>query len=342
MRKGRSHRKRKTRPSISPKSLAALGSSGKREAAPARTAPAPVAAAPKETREEPREPEVPKTPEVTARKEGPSSDSAVVVARSAEPAAAEAGEGEEESVPPVGDLAVAEKFFSEGDLGAHLAANEKEDLDDVLDEIALEKLKRKTAPHVVRRRARFVRIVTWIAGGAAALCVVAIVRTLLTPSAAFDASARAAVVASDPIPTAEPAARVATASEPAPAEPAPASEEPKEKEESAKVEASQTEAPKEEAASEPSPAPAEQASSAVDAVAEKVTARKALERGRLSEAIEAGERSVAADPTDGEAWLILGAAYQERGKMADARRCYMACLKEGKRGPKGECAAMLQ
>ena len=74
---------------------------------------------------------------------------------------------------------------------------------------------------------------------------------------------------------------------------------------------------------------------------EKVDARRNLERGKLVEAIEAGERSVALDPQDGEAWLLLGAAYQEKGKNAEARRCYKACLSEGKRGPLGECRAML-
>jgi Flp pilus assembly protein TadD len=67
----------------------------------------------------------------------------------------------------------------------------------------------------------------------------------------------------------------------------------------------------------------------------------ALERGRVAVAIAAGERSVALDPGDGEAWLILGAAYQQKGSTADARRCYRACV-EAERGPKGECAAMLR
>jgi Flp pilus assembly protein TadD len=76
------------------------------------------------------------------------------------------------------------------------------------------------------------------------------------------------------------------------------------------------------------------------AAKEKNTARTLLERGKHNDAIEAGERSVALDPTDGEAWLILGAAYQEKGDMKNARRSYKACLEQGKRGPKYECAAM--
>jgi Flp pilus assembly protein TadD len=78
------------------------------------------------------------------------------------------------------------------------------------------------------------------------------------------------------------------------------------------------------------------------ALEEKNDARRALERGKVTESIEAGERAVALDPQDGEAWLLLGAAYQEKGKLGDARRCYAACLKQGKRGPLGECQAMLR
>jgi Flp pilus assembly protein TadD len=78
------------------------------------------------------------------------------------------------------------------------------------------------------------------------------------------------------------------------------------------------------------------------AAKEKTASRIALERGRLGAAIEAGERSVALDPTDGEAWLILGAAYQTKGNAKDARRCYKTCIEQAKRGPRGECAAMLR
>jgi hypothetical protein len=78
------------------------------------------------------------------------------------------------------------------------------------------------------------------------------------------------------------------------------------------------------------------------AAQEKKASQAALERGKIQEAIDAGERSVALDPTDGEAWLILGAAYQMKGKAADARRCFISCTKQGKKGPIGECAAMLR
>ena len=107
----------------------------------------------------------------------------------------------------------------------------------------------------------------------------------------------------------------------------------------ANVAAAETPSPTPEPAASPD-APAELDPKA--AKKEKLASQVALERGKNDAAIEAGERSVKLDPTDGEAWLILGAAYQAKGKAIDARRCFTACLKEGKRGPKGECAAMLR
>ena len=109
---------------------------------------------------------------------------------------------------------------------------------------------------------------------------------------------------------------------PKPAEAAPAPE-------------AKAEAPKDEAVEPPAPDPKA-------AAQEKRDCRSFLERGALKKAVEAGERSVALDPTDGEAWLLLGAAYQTQGKAGEARRCFTACLKQGKRGSLGECRAMLQ
>ncbi len=74
----------------------------------------------------------------------------------------------------------------------------------------------------------------------------------------------------------------------------------------------------------------------------KRDAEKALEKGHAAQAIEAGERSVALDPTDAEAWLILGAGYDQRGAFAQARRCFATCAKVATRGPRRECAALLR
>ncbi len=81
---------------------------------------------------------------------------------------------------------------------------------------------------------------------------------------------------------------------------------------------------------------AEQAKQAKD------EAQSALEKGRSMQAVEAGERAVALDPTDAEAWLILGAGYQQRGAFARARRCFATCAQVATRGPRRECAALLR
>jgi hypothetical protein len=81
---------------------------------------------------------------------------------------------------------------------------------------------------------------------------------------------------------------------------------------------------------------------AKEAAKAKVKARGALEWGKMGDAIAAGEKSVDLDPTDAEAWLILGAAYQEKGDSKNAIRSFKACLDQGKRGPRNECAAMLR
>jgi hypothetical protein len=74
----------------------------------------------------------------------------------------------------------------------------------------------------------------------------------------------------------------------------------------------------------------------------KRAAQAALEDGLTAQAVYAGERSVALDPGDAEAWLILGAAYQQRRAWPDARRCFKSCVDLATRGPRGECAALLR
>ena len=74
---------------------------------------------------------------------------------------------------------------------------------------------------------------------------------------------------------------------------------------------------------------------------EKAAAKAALESGANGAAVAAGERSVALDPTDGETWLLLGAAYQELGQTGQAKRCFGACVRQGKRGPISDCQQML-
>jgi tetratricopeptide (TPR) repeat protein len=79
-----------------------------------------------------------------------------------------------------------------------------------------------------------------------------------------------------------------------------------------------------------------------EALKQKRASRVALERGRTAASIEAGEHAVRLDPLDADAWLILGAAYQQKGDLAEARRCYKACVERGQRGDRRECIAMLR
>jgi tetratricopeptide (TPR) repeat protein len=229
------------------------------------------------------------------------------------------------------------------------------DLDDELfDEgrVALERRRALMSPEARRRRARFARYVIATVAAATVLCAAAFVKTAFEQgwgepsqhaSAAPSATAAPEVAAVQPpapalapapapeparAPAPEPAPAVAMAMEPVAAQPgatqAPAPE-------VAPVEAAQT---AQAAAANPAPAG--------NAKKDRESARFALERGDLGGAITSGERSVALDPTDGEAWLILGAAYQSRGELAEAKRCYRACVDQATRGPKGECRAMAQ
>jgi hypothetical protein len=157
------------------------------------------------------------------------------------------------------------------------------------------------------------------------------------PAPAAPSNAPELAVAEQPAPAAvAPPAEVAPAAEPPPppaAEPPPppAAEPPAVTAAPAVVAAP--------AAPDPLTDPAARAKEASRA---RETARAALERGALREAISAGERSVALDGTDGESWLILGAAYQQGGDLVSARRSYRACIDQGRRGPRSECAQMLR
>jgi hypothetical protein len=258
---------------------------------------------------------------------------------------------DEMSIPPVGDLSVepiADRFFSEGELVAARnvhGSDESEDWDE-----RAHKSVRKSLPEVVQRRARFAKYVRWAVGGAAVVCLAALARTALPPSASGSGERASAARASlEAAPVVSPVSPASPAEAPAPAAEAPVAP-PVEKAAAAQVAAA---APAPDSGAAPVVAvPAAEPSAAAPtgaaggdektALQEKNDSRRALERGKVADAIAAGERSVALDATDGEAWLLLGAAYQEKGNNAEARRCYSSCVKEGKRGPVGECHAMLR
>jgi hypothetical protein len=223
----------------------------------------------------------------------------------------------------------------------------------------------KLTPLMAQRRARFAKYVTVAVGFAAILCAAAAVKITIargTEVTSRGAANRTSVAAPPAVaaqePVAAPVERVAVAEETAqrpdpgaaavgaPSEAArgQAAAEPAQ----AAVAPAQPEAP---AAAVPSPSeapapPADVADLDPKALAKeagkaKAKARGALEWGKTGDAIEAGERSVAIDPTDSEAWLILGVAYQQKGDSKNAVRSFKACLDQGKRGPRNECALMM-
>jgi Flp pilus assembly protein TadD len=66
-----------------------------------------------------------------------------------------------------------------------------------------------------------------------------------------------------------------------------------------------------------------------------------LERGSASRATEVARRATSADPSNAEAWLTLGAAYDASGNRAQARLAYKNCV-DNCQGPRvGECKALL-
>jgi hypothetical protein len=241
------------------------------------------------------------------------------------------------SIPPVTDDISDEHFFSRD--SSPPMADEDED-----DETVKENALRQT-PEVRARIARAQRIVMGLVGAAAIITFAGLgskalrqtpsVQTVAagaaSPKGALAAEAPTAVEAKVELPQAPAPMNLET---PKPADPAKIAE-------PVKVAEKPAEPAKVEVAPAAAPSAADPAAPTKTALEEKKDSQRALDRGKSKDAIASGERSVALDPADGEAWLILGAAYQEQGKMADARRCYQACLKEGKRGPKGECAAML-
>jgi len=220
----------------------------------------------------------------------------------------------------------------------------------------------KLAPSTARRRAQLARYVKVAVGLSSALCLAALVKVAVAHNGEADRGTHrpAAVAVQAPLtPLQEPPPAATTAEPTKPAEPRPpATTAAAEPTRPATTAAAQTSPPPAETAAPapaPSPATTEAAPQAaataadtapaaspdpVQAGKEKKASQTALERGKVGDSIEAGERSVALDPTDGEAWLILGAAYQQKGDMTNARRCYRACLEQGKRGPKYECAQM--
>lgn len=262
----------------------------------------------------------------------------IVAAADREDAAEPNASLDEPSFPPMvqtlhGVAELDDRFFEEGDKAHEIEpARHAALVADLALEAETDAHAQKMTPAVRARRARFAKYVKAAVGFSAVLCVAALVRVAVARGQA--GATGASMAAPEGV-----AAVVVAASPPAPDPVAPP----------AAVEAVPVLAA---AAPVVDPAPpaavvAEVAPSPTDAppktfAEEKKASRQALERGNAKVAIEAGERAVALDATDGDAWLVLGAAYQEKGNLVDARRCFMSCVKQGKKGTVSECAAMLR
>lgn len=248
---------------------------------------------------------------------------------------------DEISVPPANDLNVEdEKFFSEADIAVRKSVHEFEMLAQrEAEEAVPEKARRKLDPHVIRRRERFAGYVKIAVAVAGIVCLAAVGRSALHGRTETPAPAAPPIAVAPETPPVQP-----TPVEPKQAEPAAAPIAEPTPEEAKPEEAKPAEEAKPEEAKAEEAKPAEPAAEEIagDAKEELKKSRTALEKRKIPEAIEAGERSVALDPTDGEAWLILGAAYQEKGDLVNARRAYGACVKQGKTGPRLECQKMLR
>ena len=246
------------------------------------------------------------------------------------------------SVPPV-DLEIHDEFFAAGER-PHSPPKEASGAYTALDARHAQKM----TAHAVARRAHLSRYVKWVVGGAVGILLLGftiksmrhrsdepIVRQEVTHVAQATQATEANVAKA-----AEPQAVVAPP-------PKTDTDEAKVEDKADEAKTATNEAKPEGSAAEKTAEPSDQPKGDLppekpkNAYQEKVSAKAALERGANGAAIAAGERSVSLDPSDAEAWLVLGAAYQASGNVGQAKRCFKSCVSQGKRGPVSDCRDML-
>ncbi|HSQ67098.1 MAG TPA: hypothetical protein VLM85_27965 [Polyangiaceae bacterium] len=253
---------------------------------------------------------------------------------------------EDTSVPPV-DLDAHDDFFSAGERAHQQKATGASGSFDAIDPKSL----RKMTAEAHARRAHLSRYVKWAVGGAMGLLLLGVVVKTLRGRPADEPVVRHEVVHTAEIapPPMEPKAAATAAAEqgrveeldqPKADEPKPAAaEEQKADDDKTTANAGTATAPATDQGAEKKDEPL--VDKPKTAWQEKQAAKAALERGANGAAVAAGERSVALDPSDGEAWLVLGGAYQAMGNVGQAKRCYKACVAQGKKGPVTDCRDML-
>ena len=77
-----------------------------------------------------------------------------------------------------------------------------------------------------------------------------------------------------------------------------------------------------------------------DAAKAKNAARQLVRLGKMREAAVEARAALAVDPTDGETYLLLGAALQESGQWKEANGVFSECAKTATQGPRNECRAL--
>jgi Flp pilus assembly protein TadD len=191
------------------------------------------------------------------------------------------------------------------------------------------------------RRARLRKIVTIVVGGASALAAFVLVKAMLTrhaQAAPMSASLNSfgPVVASiemNPKPAAGALGETAETPPVAAAAAAEPAEVPEVRIEVFDEPAEQAPAPKASGPAAPAPASAPRANTKMDA-------RRFLAAGKLKEAVGAARAALAAEPTDAETYLLLGAALQDTGHWEESMIVFASCVQNAKRGPLGDCRAL--
>jgi hypothetical protein len=182
-----------------------------------------------------------------------------------------------------------------------------------------------------KRRRDLARYVTGAVAVCFLICVAAAVRAGTVR--ADTSTPAAAVAARAPVPVEPAAAPPPVVPEPGVPEAVPPSA----------VEPVQAAEPVREAVPDPAPKPADdKAVPSVDARSAKRRAQRAIDRGDAAGAIEAARQSLDLDESDAETWLILGAAYLQRGAYRDAQASFADCVHKATHGDKGECRALLR
>jgi hypothetical protein len=182
-------------------------------------------------------------------------------------------------------------------------------------------------PAAIARRARLRRIVGAVVGIAGVITLAAVGKSLIFSSKPEQQAPQPVAVVPAPAPPkdAPPEAKPtpATNAKPAPT-PVP--------------EAKPAESPADAKAAEPKAE--EKAPDPADAAKLKKEALNYLNRGRYKDAIEVARTAIAADPADAMTYLYLGSALQDSGKWKEGIEAYSDCVRNAKKGPVHECAAM--